>query len=51
MFYIIISECNRFVYAVESVIDLDHLLIGLVSSSSTTLHSAIGVEMLCHKEP
>ena len=51
MFYIIRSECSRSVYAVVSVIVLDHLLIGPVSSSSTTLHSAIGVEMLCHKEP
>jgi len=49
VFYIIISECSCFVYAVASVIGLDYLLIGLVISSSTTLHSAIGVEMLCHK--
>ena len=49
MFYIIISECSCFVYAVASVIGLDHLLVRLVSSSSTTLHSAIGVEMLCRK--
>jgi len=43
VFYIIISECSNFVYAVVSVIGLDRLLTGLVNSSSTTLHSAIGV--------
>jgi hypothetical protein len=39
-----------FFYAVASVIELDRLLLGSVGNNSTTLHVAVGVEMLCHKK-